>query len=280
MGARRQAMYAWAAAVAMSLAVGGCADGGSNSGTDVALQPAAPAARAATSGGGTGDGDPGAVPPGGEEVRHLGEPVTVTRTGPAIVDVGPRPAGATHLDLRFTCLSAGTFEFADGASSSCAAGEDVVGQARHAPGARLLALLHGEHATSVTTQPRSRWRLTATYATVRTTQWAVNDAGQTYGTENASGHPDLIGVWASNGRNGYAFWRELQEPSPTDPAEAQAWQNSPLVTVRIPVYETDGRTVVGEFLTQWRQAARAVAGQREPIAPMMATARPRQPVVP
>lgn len=108
----------------------------------------------------------------------------------------------------------------------------------------------------------------------------MNDAGQTYGAENANGHPDLIPVWASNDKMGHAFWREMQQPSPANPAEAKAWQNSPMVTVHIPVYEPDGRTVIGEFLMQWPEAARAVAGQREPVVSKMPTAPPRPPVVP
>lgn len=147
-------MCAWAAGLAMALAVGGCAEGGKGSSTDVALEaaPAAPTATAPNAVPGDAGGDPAAVAPGGEEVRHLGEPVTVTRTGTAIVDLGPRPADATHLDLRFTCLRAGSFEFADGSSAGCDA-EDAPGQARKAPGAQLLALVDGEQATSVTTAP-------------------------------------------------------------------------------------------------------------------------------
>jgi hypothetical protein len=231
---------------------------------------------AALAGGGVATAQALLTPPGGEEVRRLGEPVTVTHTGTATVDLGPRPEGADHIELKLTCLTAGMFTFPDGAAVGCD-DADVDRDGNFA--GYEVELLPGEHMTRITTEPGSRWTLTATYANVRTTDWGVNDTGHTYGASNDRGDPDLVPVFATNGRTGYAYNRDLNEPSPTSPKEAVAWSNAPLVTVHIPVYQSDGKTLVGEFLTQRSALAQAAAeAGHPPNMPMMATAAPRSPV--
>lgn len=191
--------------------------------------------------------------PGGNDVRHLDTSVTTIRTGTATVDLGTPPDGANHLDVRLTCLTPGIFTLPDGARLQCDTADAGTGTLTYTP-----QLGTGEHSTTVTTDRGARWQLTATYSDVRTTEWATNDSGSTFGQENYRGTPDLVAVTATNGRQGYVYARKLAQPSPSSPAEALAWQAGPQVTAQVPVYESDGKTVIGEF-TQERPAAAGAA---------------------
>jgi hypothetical protein len=184
--------------------------------------------------------------PGGDVVSHLAAPVTVNRTGSAVVEIGAAPAGADHLDIELTCLSAGTFTVADGASMSCSTADAA------SDTGTMTYELHldpGQHTTTITTAGESRWRLTVTYSTVRTTAWGVNKAGQTFGVANANGTPTLVAVDATNGKTGYAYARDLDQPQAANPSEALAWQNGPQKEIDVPVYTSDGKTVIGTFVT-------------------------------
>jgi hypothetical protein len=75
----------------------------------------------------------------------------------------------------------------------------------------------------------------------------VNADGLTYGVPNDQGTPDLVAVFATNGKTGYVYAKDLNEPSPANPSQALQWQNSPLVTIHLPVYEPDGKTQIGVF---------------------------------
>lgn len=82
--------------------------------------------------------------------------------------------------------------------------------------------------------------------------WPRNAAGQTYGVQgNSSVAPDLIRVQATNGETGYVYSKQLAAldgPAPTSPKEALDWQKAHVgETVSIPVYLSDGKTVVGQF---------------------------------
>lgn len=183
--------------------------------------------------------------PGGDDVTTYGAPVTQTLTGTSAIDLGPRPAGATHVTLSFSCLSADRFEFADGSSMSCWASD--IG----ASASTVLEL--AEDATTITTSADARWTATAQYASVEITPWGVNAAGQKFGVQNENGVPDLIAVYASNGLRGYAFATDLERnpwgTEPTSPAHALALQAAHAgEQISVPVYESDGTTVIGEFL--------------------------------
>lgn len=84
--------------------------------------------------------------------------------------------------------------------------------------------------------------------------YQVNDSGQTYGVIGEGAEPDLIGVYATNGKQGYVLKSELDAASghPSQfksPEEALAWQEEFGYDDRsIPVYEPDGKTVIGEFV--------------------------------
>lgn len=184
--------------------------------------------------------------PGSDDVTTYGAPTTQTLTGTSAVDLGPRPAGATHVTLAFSCLSADRFEFADGSSVSCRASE--IG----ASASTVLELAADATTTTITTSADARWTATAQYASVEITPWGVNAAGQTYGIQNENGVPDLIAVHASNGLRGYAFATDVDNPwgtEPTSPAHALALQAAhDGEQISVPVYESDGSTVIGEFL--------------------------------
>lgn len=86
------------------------------------------------------------------------------------------------------------------------------------------------------------------------TVWPKNTRGVTYGSGldavSPEDEPDLIRVEATNGKEGYAYRTDLEGPEPSSPAAAVAQQKAkagkPDV---IPVYEKDGFTQIGVFLS-------------------------------
>lgn len=87
----------------------------------------------------------------------------------------------------------------------------------------------------------------------------VNAAGQTYGRSGGAldptQEPDLILAEATNGKVGYVEKEALDEATGANvasPEEAIVWQEQQAARgpVEIPVYESDGRTVVGAFQIQ------------------------------
>ncbi|MDQ1579292.1 MAG: hypothetical protein QOD05_67 [Microbacteriaceae bacterium] len=91
--------------------------------------------------------------------------------------------------------------------------------------------------------------------------WPVNANGQTYGQQgNSPVAPDLIlvdGTTATGGSVlGYVYSKELADadgPMPTSPAQAIERQEERKIkypnghVIHIPVYKSDGKTVVGYF---------------------------------
>lgn len=183
---------------------------------------------------------PGPPQPGSDLIIPLADSVTVTATGTQTIDLGPRPEGANGIDLRFTCLTTGSFRYSDGAGPDCAP-HDVgkVSQYTH-----RIPDVPRVYRTTITTSPEAEWRLIATYVSIETTPWAVNERGQTYGVENDNGSPDLISAYATNGLVGYVLAAELDGPQPANPSEALTFTSPPMT---IPVYESDGITVIGSF---------------------------------
>jgi RNA polymerase sigma-70 factor (ECF subfamily) len=150
----------------------------------------------------------------------------------------------TRISTELTCLSAGTLYWEDGASMGCGA-DDI-----DARGGNTTPLKPGQHSTAIRTSgPEVRYRLKATYVNQSVTEWAVNENGQTFGVANENGSPDLIAVSATNGKPGYAYPADMEvHPDFTSPAEALAWQEAHQgETISVPVYESDGKTVIGEF---------------------------------
>ncbi|MGH2863299.1 MAG: peptidase M56 family protein [Solirubrobacteraceae bacterium] len=180
--------------------------------------------------------------PGSEVVTPLAAPVTVTGVGTQTVQLGTPPAGTTALEIDFTCLTAGTFTFADGAGAECDAGNGGDNQLS----TYAMPITAGQDSTTITATPGARWRLTATYSSVAVSAWGVNASGQTYGVEDKNGIPDLVAAHATNGRDGYVYAYQLYPPGPKTIKQALAENNAP--PTRMTVYESDGKTAIGEFI--------------------------------
>ena len=80
--------------------------------------------------------------------------------------------------------------------------------------------------------------------------YPVNANGQTYGsdlTAELTGEtPDLVLVEGDNGVTGYAYAKDLEGPAFSSPEEAVAYVKSH-ESLTIPVYASDGITVLGSF---------------------------------
>jgi len=180
--------------------------------------------------------------PGADAVTPRAASVTETHTGTATVDLGVPPDGVTHVDVELWCLTAGTFRFPDGASMTCS---DADADATSGWAGHTLRVTPGNTSVTITADDAARWRLQATYVSRETTPWAVNENGDTYGVVNEQGEPDLLAVVATNGRTGYAYADELRGPQASSPDEAATWAPAPRT---VDVYESDGETVIGEFV--------------------------------
>jgi hypothetical protein len=178
--------------------------------------------------------------PGSDVVTPLAAPITVTGTGTETVQLGAPPAGTKVLEMVFTCLTAGDFRFADGAGVDCVSGGDQ-------PASYPMTITPGTDSTTITATLGARWRLTATYASVAVSEWGMNASGQSYGTANQNGIPDLVAAQATNGRSGYVYAYQLYPPAPKTLKQALAENNSP--PTKMTVYESDGKTAIGEFIS-------------------------------
>ncbi len=178
--------------------------------------------------------------PGSDVVTPLAAPITVSGTGTETVQLGAQPAGTKALEMAFTCLTAGNFTFAGGAAVECDGGSDQ--RSTYA-----MPIAPGEDTTTITATPGARWRLVATYSTVAVSAWGVNASGQTYGAANQNGIPDLVAVQATNGRDGYVYAYQLYPPAPKTLKQALAQNNAP--PTKMTVYESDGKTAIGEFIS-------------------------------
>ncbi|WP_120521765.1 peptidase M56 family protein [Arthrobacter celericrescens] len=201
--------------------------------------------------------------PGGERITPLAAPVTETYAGTATIELGTPPEGTTGIHLELVCLTPGRFEFEDGASVECwQADVDRREKDGGWNGQYTMDLAPGRHSVTIKTEPTSRWQLSVKYVKQEVTDWATNAKGETYGAENMeNGVPDLIAVVATNGKSGYVYRVDLEEANGTaaiktfkSPADALAWQAARgNKDIAIPVYDLDGKTVLGEFVISGRQ---------------------------
>jgi hypothetical protein len=191
--------------------------------------------------------------PGAPRDTPLGSIVTVTRTGTATVGLGPAPAKATNVSLTLTCLTVGTFGYPDGSSMTCSPADLAKPPPIAQTSIEVMPLRPGEHSVTITADPNASWTLQAVYINRVTTSWATNANGQTYGVPNYSGLPDLAAVSFDGGmQQGYVKASDLDCASGQSeihsPAEALAWSAaSKNRNVSIPVYKSDGVTVIGTF---------------------------------
>jgi hypothetical protein len=193
------------------------------------------------------------VTPGGNQVTPLSTPTAASYEGTATVELGEPPEGTTGIQMDFTCLTAGRFEYQDGSSSICSAADAGT---RGGWSGYLVKLAPGQHSVTFTTDPGNRWQVTAKYVNWEVTDWAVNADGNTYGMENENGSPDMIAVMATNGKRGYAYRTEMEEADGTaamktfkSPQDAVGWQEARRgKSFSVAVYDADGKTVIGEFV--------------------------------
>ena len=189
--------------------------------------------------------------PGAPIDTQLGNMVTATRTGTATIDLGPVPATATDLSLSLTCLSVGTFNFPNGSNMSCSAADLSTTPPSDGPASEVVPLGPDVNSVTITTSANATWTLRAMYVNQVTTPWGVNAKGETYGVMNQQGTPDLIA--ADHGHiSGYIKESDVNcasGPKPTSPAQALQWQKEHQnQSVSIPLYQSDGTTVIGTFI--------------------------------
>ncbi len=190
--------------------------------------------------------------PGAPVDTTLGNIVTATRTGSATINIGVPPAGANDLSLTLTCLTPGKFNFPNGSSETCDAA-DVGQRARLSQASEVVPITPGADSVSIDASPNASWTLQAMYVNRVTTSWGTNANGQTYGVANQNGTPNLIAVAINQGRTqGYVKASDLNCASggdPSSPAQALAWQQQNANrNITIPAYESDGTTIIGEFV--------------------------------
>lgn len=173
--------------------------------------------------------------------------VTVTGSGTQTISLGTPPKGANAIALTFTCLTPGRFGFADGSSETCSQADFP----HPAQASTALPIALGQDTTVITATQGERWRATVFYAATLRTPDKTNADGQTYGADGGAApggpvnEPDLVAVNATNGQQGYVYATQLYGPTPTSPTQAVAENNQP--ARMIPVYESDGKTRIGEF---------------------------------
>jgi hypothetical protein len=189
--------------------------------------------------------------PGAPIDTPLGNVVIATRTGSATIGVGSPPAGATDISLTLTCLTAGSFDFPNGARMTCDANE-LNQPAAERRSSEVVPVSLGVDTVTITTSSNAIWTLRVDYVNRKSTDWGINANGQSFGVTNQQGTPDLISVVINDGtKYGYVTKRDLNCASGgdvTSPAEALVWNKvSQNRSVSIPVYESDGVTVIGTF---------------------------------
>ena len=187
--------------------------------------------------------------PGATTAVELGEPLEVAATGTSTVSLGPRPAGATAAKVSVACLTAGRIEYPDGSSIECdrPAPEDEIADPARSNYA-LVDLDPGQTTLRFQAPERVGWKVVATYVRTETSAWGVNAKGETFGVQRHGKSPDLIAIVTTDGKQGYAYVKDLDWPAPTSPADALAQQKANEGRSRsVPVYESDGETIIGEY---------------------------------
>jgi hypothetical protein len=179
----------------------------------------------------------------------------------AIVQLDP-PDGATHVRVSYTCVTAGTIRYGQDAggnngSSSCSEDDVAAIPSGSRPGSWMDYDLAEGMTLYVDSDPGVVSLFTLQYVNHIETAWGVNEAGETFGNyKEDAGEADLMSATASNGERGYIRKTELDFVDGTtamegftSPGDALEWQEATAgKSYSIPVYESDGVTVIGEFV--------------------------------
>jgi len=189
-------------------------------------------------------------PPGAPVNSPLGNVVIASRTGTATIDLGVPPANTTDVSLALTCLTVGTFYFPNGSSMSCNSADVAHTPPIDRQASEVVPLTVGVDTVTIKSSVNASWTLQAIYVNQVTAPWGVNASGETYGVANQHGTPDLIA--ADQGITGYVKASDLNCAASGDvksPGEALAWDKaSRNRNISIPVYESNGVTIVGTFI--------------------------------
>lgn len=194
--------------------------------------------------------DPGSLPADAVLVDQVG-------VGSAELPLPEPPPGATHVSVQITCFSAGDLSFGTDPQNNpgiaCDRGDESASTWYDFP-------VDGQETLYVTSATDVQWRVAAVYVARATTDWSVNAKGETFGIENETGTPDLIAALTTDGKQGYVYADQLAEIDRTaaakeftSPEDALRWQQEQKSkTLSVPVYLSDGETVIGEFIVQNR----------------------------
>jgi len=181
--------------------------------------------------------------PGADVETSLSSPVELSTAGRASVLLGDAPKRANGVHFEFTCVTPGTYVI-DDAGIVLACAKDDVG--RTASGVVSVDAVK-DGSLAVRSESKGTWELRVWYVATKQTPLAKNANGETYGVETEDLQPDLIYVVADNGRDGYVRRADVETtlaPEPTHPGDTGNYDPKPL---EVPVYQSDGKTVIGTF---------------------------------
>jgi hypothetical protein len=167
--------------------------------------------------------------PGEEDVVATWPATSFEGTGTMALHLGPAPEGATVIRVTLTCESDDDLTISDGDGDG---------------GTIYCAISERDHISidisdygndglfTIEAADGVPWSASAKYIRINVSDWGVNAKGETYGVPNSAGIPDMTAAYATNGLVGYIYQHDL-------------WCTGPNQV--IPVYESDGETVIGEF---------------------------------
>lgn len=185
------------------------------------------------------------------------DPVTMTHTGTATVDLGPRPPETEEIVFSVECLSPGQVTLPYGITA-CTNDESA---AALSAGTENYIPLDPEQDSLVIKAPEeTRYRITTRYAISDVTDWKMNANGQTYGLKNRNGTPDLVPVTTSKDEAGWAYADDIEEVGGFQTGPPKNAKSTPGPTLKkdttVPVYKSDGSTLIGKLQPQPEEAPR------------------------
>ncbi len=181
---------------------------------------------------------------GMDQVQVVKAGTRVEGTGTRTIDLGDPPKGATDIEVVFFCLTSGSYSVGDIGRLTCS---NIVAGQSEKMSASVPVQRWGRHVT-VQADPGARWTFTASFSKHTPTEFGVNADGKTFGGVTEKGTPDLVAVIATNHREGYAYAKDLEGPMPKNPAAAPHRDQTHGGELVIPVYTSDGHTVIGQFV--------------------------------
>ena len=180
----------------------------------------------------------------------LAPPVILNGVGPAKVVLPAAPGGATYLRVELACFD-GTRCATPGGGVDGVGGYDghmakvqrdalPVTDKPDPRNQQVLARLDPASGLAVEVNPGTHWRLYAVYTDGLDPEVAPVGNGKVLGIPGNVTVPDLVPAVATNGKTGWVSYHLLTDqadPRLTSDGTSQA---------PIPVYDTDGTTVIGE----------------------------------